>query len=236
MGSNPTATAKHFAPPQSRSAAPLRPKERIHHVSMDIDSPCCLAPLVAGWEVGDSARTARKGHAMTDRNYTLVVAAYGNDSSAAAEDFDTLKNIDDAAVVAAVVLQRDASGKVEVKEHGGGLIAGGTTVGALGGLVVGLFAPPLLLAGVVGAGIGAGVGAIAKRHEEKEIGVDAEEWLPLGSSAIVAVVDDLYLDRVDRAVDKAAKKISKAIEKGDYDAVVKAVNEGDEKIIEAAES
>jgi uncharacterized membrane protein len=102
--------------------------------------------------------------------------------------------------------------------------------------VVGLFAPPLLAATAVGAGIGAGVGAIAKRHEEKEIGVDAEEWLPAGSSAIVAVVDDHYLDRVDKAVDKAAKKVSKAVDEGDYDAVVKAVNEGDEKIIEAAES
>jgi hypothetical protein len=51
-----------------------------------------------------------------------------------------------------------------------------------------------------------------------------------------AVVDDLYLDRVDNAVGKATKKASKAIDKGDYDAVVKAVNEGDEKIIEAAAS
>ena len=79
-------------------------------------------------------------------------------------------------------------------------------------------------------------GAIAKRHAEKSIGVDAEEWLPAGSSAIAAVVDDLYLDRVDKAVGKATKKVSKAIDKGDYDAVVKAVNEGDEKVIEAAES
>jgi len=173
---------------------------------------------------------------MADRNYTLLVAAYGDDSSAAAEDFQTLKDIGDTAVVAAVVLSREESGEVQVKEHGGGLVAAGTKVGALGGLVVGLFAPPLLAATAIGAGIGAGVGAIKKRHEEKSIGVDAEEWLPVGSSAIVAVVDDLYLDRVDKAVDKAAKKVSKAVDKGDYDAVVKAVNEGDQKIIEAAAS
>jgi len=178
---------------------------------------------------------SEEGQVMTDRNYTLLVAAY-DDTAAASADFQTIKGLGDTAVVAAVVLERDSSGKVEVKEHGGGLIAGGTTVGAIGGLVVGLFAPPLLLAGVVGAGIGAGVGAIAKRHEEKAIGVDAEEWLPAGSSAIAAVVDDLYLDRVDKAVGKATKKVSKAVGKGDYDAVVKAVNEGDEKVIEAAES
>ncbi len=172
---------------------------------------------------------------MAEHNYVLFVSSYADEGSAA-EDFKAIKNMDDAAVAAAVVLSRDASGKTEVKEHGGGLVAGGSTAGAIGGLVVGLFAPPLLLAGVVGAGIGAGVGAIAKRHEEKAIGVNAEEWLPPGSSAIVAVVEDLYLDRVDKAVGKSTKKVSKAIDSGDYDAVVKAVNEGDEKIIEAASS
>jgi len=173
---------------------------------------------------------------MGDRNVSLLVAAYGNDAAASAEDFATIKDLGDTAVVAAVVLQRDSAGEVEVVEHGGGLVAAGTTVGAVAGFVVGLFAPPLLLATAVGAGIGAGVGAIKKRHEEKAIGVDAEEWLPAGSSAIAAVVDDLYMDRVDKAVTKATRKVTKAIDNGDYDAVVKAVNEGNDKVIEAAAS
>ena len=167
---------------------------------------------------------------------SLLVAAYGNDAAAAGEDFAAIKELGDTTVVAAVVLQRDSAGDVEVVEHGGGLVAAGTTVGAVAGFVVGLFAPPLLLATAVGAGIGAGVGAIKKRHEEKAIGVDAEQWLPVGSSAIAAVIDDLYLDRVDKAVTKATKKVTKAIDSGDYDAVVKAVNEGDDKVIEAAAS
>ena len=173
---------------------------------------------------------------MTDPNYTLLVAAYGDDATAAAQDFKAIKDLGDTAIVAGVVLSRDASGEVTVKEHGGRLVGGGTAMGAVAGFVVGLFAPPLLAATVVGAGIGAGVGALVKRHEEKEIGVDAEEWLPAGSSAIVAVVDDLYLDRVEAAATKAAKKVSKAVDKGDLDAVVKAVNEGDEKILKATES
>ena len=171
---------------------------------------------------------------MSDLNVSLVVAAYGDDTSAAADDFRALKELDDVAVVAAVVLDRDSAGEVHVKEHGGGLVAGGTALGAVGGLVVGLFAPPLLLATAVGAGIGAGAGALMKRHEEKTIGVNAEQWLPNGASAIVAVVDDQYLDRIDKTIAKATKKVTKAIDKGDYDAVVKAVNEGDEKIIQAA--
>lgn len=173
---------------------------------------------------------------MAEPNYMLYVASYGDDAAAAAEDFETIKGLGDTAVVAAVVLDRDAAGEITVKEHGGGLVGGGAVVGGAAGLVVGLFAPPLLMATAVGAGIGAGVGKIMKRHEEKEIGVDAEDWLPAGSSAIVAVIDDLYLDRVDNAVTKAVKKTNKAIDKGDYDAVVKAMNEGGDDIAKAVDS
>jgi uncharacterized membrane protein len=170
-----------------------------------------------------------------DRNLALYVASYGNDAAAAAADFQALKDLPDSMVVAAVVLERDADGGVHVKEHGGGLVAGGTAVGAVAGFVVGLFAPPLLAATAVGAGIGAAAGAIAKHHEEHEIGVEADTWLPANSSAIVAIIDDLYLDNIDHAVAKATKKVNKAIDKGDYDAVVKALNDGGQAIVDAVE-
>jgi Protein of unknown function (DUF1269) len=65
-------------------------------------------------------------------------------------------------------------------------------VGAVAGFVVGLFAPPLLAATAIGAGIGAAAGGISKHHEEKKAGdeLQADDWLPVNSSAIVAVVDD----------------------------------------------
>jgi len=40
---------------------------------------------------------------------------------------------------------------------------------------------------------------------------------------------------VDAAVAKATKKVSKAIDKGDYDAVVKALDEGGEQIVKAVD-
>ena len=172
---------------------------------------------------------------MTSPNYILYVAGY-EDPTAASEDFEAIKALGDVAVVASVVLQRDADGKVTAKEHGAGPVGGGAILGGGLGLVVGLFAPPLLLTTVVGAGIGAGLGKLLKRHEEKSIGLDAEEWLPVNCSAIVAVIDDLYLDRVDKAVAKAVKKTNKAIDKGDYEAVVKALNEGGDDIAKAVDS
>ena len=106
---------------------------------------------------------------MDSDNLVLVVGTYA-DAGAAADDFATLKSGQDAGeyqIVGAVVMNRDASGKVEVSEHGVMNVAGGAPAGGAVGLVVGLFAPPLLAATASGAGIGAGIGALKKRHEEK---------------------------------------------------------------------
>jgi len=175
--------------------------------------------------------------AYRNRNLLLYVAAYGNNAAGAKADYGALKELDDVAVIASVVLSRGADGKVDVDEHGGMQVGRGATLGGVAGLVVGLFAPPLLAATAVGAGIGAAAGKIAKHHDEKRIesAVDENDWLPPGSSAIVAVIDDEYLDRVDAALADATKKVDKAIDKGDYDEVVKALNEGGEKIVETVE-
>lgn len=175
---------------------------------------------------------------MTDRNLILFVASY-DDAAAAEADYKALKDAqiaEDFAVVQAVVLSRDAEGKVDVDEHGATAVGGGAVLGGGVGLVLGLFAPPLLLATAVGAGIGAIAGELIKKHEEKEIGVNVEEYLPVNSSALVAVVDDMYADRVDKAVTKATKRISKAIDEDDYEKLQKALDKGTDEVIDAVES
>lgn len=162
---------------------------------------------------------------MDTDNLALVVGTYA-DAGAAADDFATLKSGQDAGeykVVGAVVMNRDASGKVEVSEHGDKTVGGGATVGGAAGLVVGLFAPPLLAATAIGAGIGAVIGALTKRHEEKQLGVDVDEYLPPGSSAVAAVVDDQWADKVENALVKSDKRINKAIDSDDYDQLQKAI-------------
>lgn len=171
-------------------------------------------------------------------NLTLVAAAYP-DADAAQSDYEALKaaqSADEFSVVGAVVLSRAADGTVDVKAHHSGLVGGGAAVGAAAGLVVGLFAPPLLLVTAIGAGIGAGIGALVKRHEEKEMGVDLEDFMPPGTSAVLAVVDDDYADRVDNALAHAAKKVSKAVDKGDYDTLVKEIEKQSAKVDDAIES
>ncbi len=169
---------------------------------------------------------------MPNDNLALVVGTYA-DARAAADDFATLKSGQETGeyqVVGAVVMNRDANGKVEVNEHGDKNVAGGATAGGAAGLVVGLFAPPLLAATAIGAGVGAGIGALKKRHEEKQLGVDVDEYLPPGSSAVVAVVDDRWADKVENALVKSDKRVDKAIDSGDYDELQKAIAKSSDEV------
>jgi uncharacterized membrane protein len=175
---------------------------------------------------------------MDHDNLTLVVATYA-DAGAAAADYATLESGQSAGeykILGAVVMNRDANGKVEVKEHGDERVGGGAVLGGAAGLVVGLFAPPLLAATAVGAGIGAVIGKLSKRHAEKQLGVDVEEYLPPGSSAVVAVVDDEWADRVESALVKSDKRITKAIDSGDYEELQKAISTSSDEVSQAITS
>ena len=175
----------------------------------------------------------RKGINLDDANLVLYAASYA-DSASASADFKALKDAQDADdfdVVASVVLSRDDDGKVTVKETGTGALLGG---GA--GLLLGLFAPPLLLATALGAAIGAGIGHLVKKHDEKKMGVDVEQYLPPGTSAILVVIDDEYMDNVDSALTNADKSINKAIDSGDYDDIQKAIADAADNVDDAIDS
>jgi uncharacterized membrane protein len=175
---------------------------------------------------------------MSSDNLALVVGAYADDT-AAQEDYDAMEKGQEEGqyeIVGAVVLQRDSSGKVTVKEHKDGTVGRGAAWGAGAGVVVGLFAPPLLAATAIGAGIGAVIGAIRKGHDEKELGVDVDEYLPPGSSAVIAVVDDKWADKVEAALERSDKRIRKAIDKGDYDKLQEAIEKSVNDVSDAIES
>jgi uncharacterized membrane protein len=185
--------------------------------------------------VARESRAIEKGGRMDSDNLVLVVGSYA-DAGAAADDFKTLKAGETTGqyeVVGAVVMNRDASGKVDVKEHGDKHAAGGAVLGGTAGLVVGLFAPPLLAATAIGAGIGALIGELRKKHEEKKLGVALEDYLPPGSSAVVAVVDDVYADKVEGALVNSDKRINKAIDSGDYDKLQKAISKSGSEVADA---
>jgi len=74
------------------------------------------------------------------------------------------------------------------------------------GLVVGLFAPPLLAATAVGAALGGLTGKFAKHRLESGIGKKMDEALPPSSGGVIAVYDSGGADTVDKALVNAVKK------------------------------
>jgi len=177
---------------------------------------------------------------MSSGDNLVLYAAVYSDDAAVASDFAALRNADDAndnfKIEGSVTVAKDANGKIDVKETGGGQIGGGALLGGGIGAFVGLFAPPFLLATAIGVGIGAIAGKLTKGHEEKKFGTELDQYMDDDSSAILVVMDNQYLDGVEKALGKADKQYNKAISKGDYDDIVDAVNKGDDEVADAVES
>ncbi len=152
---------------------------------------------------------------MDDKNLILFAAGYSQ-SGVAVQDYEALKALKDvgAYVMTAVIMDRDAEGKITVrdKEH---LASGGALLGGGVGVVVGIFAPPLLAATAIGAGIGAVIGGMVKHHREHGLEVELDEVLPNNSSAIIALLADVYQDKVDAALANADKKVVRPVDAAD---------------------
>jgi len=145
---------------------------------------------------------------MSDDQKDVVIAAYLFEDLAK-KDFEAVRKLaeDKAITVEGVVLvQKDAEGDVQVTETGDHLGRKGVKVGAGVGLVVGLFAPPLLAATAVGAALGGVTGKFAKHRLQSGIGKKMDAALPPGSGGVIAVYDSGGADTVDKALVNAVKK------------------------------
>jgi uncharacterized membrane protein len=139
---------------------------------------------------------------MSDVPVQVVVAAF-KDENSASEALKALKQARNEGlikIVDAAVLHKDEKGKLHIKETadmGGGK---GAVIGGVLGGVVGILAGPVGWAAVGGAVIG---GLAAKLHDGgfkderlKKLG----EGLGPGNSAIVAVVEHIWVAQVEKAM------------------------------------
>ena len=122
---------------------------------------------------------------MSDAPLDVYIAGYDDPVSAKA-DFDALKKAQREGIVfidGAILVNRDADGTMHVTESGDHDVFKGATVGVAGGFVLGLFAPPLLGAMVVGGAIGGLIGKLSqasrgeghrqgrrRRHRARQVG------------------------------------------------------------------
>jgi len=134
----------------------------------------------------------------------------------AQQDFDALvKLVEDGEVQSdgVVLVNKDPDGKVEIEETGDHLGRKGATVGGGVGLVVGLFAPPLLAATAVGAAVGGFAGKFAKHRIESGIGDKLDDALPPGSAGVIAIYDHAHADTVAEALKNAIRSSTAQIDK-----------------------
>ena len=158
---------------------------------------------------------------MSDVPVDLYIATY-SDPGTAQQDWDDIKELardDVIAVDGLVLVSRDADGKIAVKDDAGD-VGKGAVIGAVGGAIIGLIFPPAFLASAaVGAGIGAGTGAIVDRRQKNEIKAEVEDVLPRGSSAIVALFEEVWVEDVRKALARADNVTTHEVDSASAEAV-----------------
>jgi uncharacterized membrane protein len=145
---------------------------------------------------------------MSDDTKDVLIAVYLFEDLAK-QDFDAvLKLAEDKTITVegVVLVQKDAEGEVRVSETGDHLGRRGAKLGGGVGLVVGLFAPPLLAATAIGAAAGAALGKFTRHRLESGIGEKMDAALPPSSAGVIAVYDSGGADAVDGALANAVKK------------------------------
>ena len=165
---------------------------------------------------------------MSDVPVQLIVAAF-KDEKAAKEALAALKEAKKAGLIKienAAVLRKDEKGKLHIKEThdiGGGK---GAAFGGVAGAAIGLIAGPAL---VVPAAVGALVGGLTAKL--RDTGFSNQrletlgEGLQPGSSAIVAVVEHTWVNKVEEALAEAEADVMTAEIKSDIAAQLEAGHE-----------
>jgi len=165
---------------------------------------------------------------MSDVPVQLIVAAF-KDEKTAKEALKALKEAKKAGLIKienAAVLRKNEKGKLFIKETedmGGGK---GAAFGGVAGAVIGLIAGPAL---VVPAAVGALVGGLTAKL--RDTGFSNQrletlgEGLQPGSSAIVAVVEHTWVDKVEETLAEAEADVMTAEIKADIAAQLEAGHE-----------
>jgi uncharacterized membrane protein len=145
---------------------------------------------------------------MSEETKDVLIAAYLFDDLAQRDFNAVLKLAEDKAITVegVVLVRKDIDGEVHVTETGDHLGRKGLKIGGGAGLVVGLFAPPLLAATAVGAAAGGVMAKFAKHRVESGIAEKMDDALPPGSGGVIAIYDSDGANAVDQALPNAVKK------------------------------
>ena len=134
-----------------------------------------------------------------------------------------------AKIEGAVCVSRDLEGNttVELTDH---MAKGGAKALGGAGLVVGLFAPPLLASVAIGAAVGGALGKVAHSRAKSMIEKQSEQTIPWGGAGVIVAYPHSSSDAVDKAVSRALKKAIGEAEGTKVKALKEALAEAQQKM------
>lgn len=141
---------------------------------------------------------------MREETVNALMGGYLS-KEAAHEDFEAVRACG-APLHAVVVVSKDLDGTMTIDQDDHIVKEGAIALGGAG-FVLGLFAPPLLVATAVGAVIGAGVGKIVHKKVESTFEEQAQETIPIGGAGLIVVYDHRHAATVEAAVTRPIKRV-----------------------------
>lgn len=150
-----------------------------------------------------------------DDSLQLMAAVYPNtfEAKARMNDLVKLSGHEEIELVDGAVMVRHYSGRLEITDRAALTPRAGAKRGALIGGVIGVVFPPSLLASTaLGAAAGAVAGGARDHALADSVLESLGEQLSEGRSAILVVVDQEWIDRVETAIDGYEHLISQPLD------------------------
>jgi arylsulfatase len=139
---------------------------------------------------------------MSNEPTDVMIAAY-LDTAPAKLDYEAVLH-SHAKLEGAVLVSRDHAGQLHVEESDHLARKGAELLGGAG-IIVGLFAPPLLIATAVGAAVGGALGALAHHEVKEKIEKQAFDTIPFGGAGLIVAYPRSSAEQVDQAVTRSVK-------------------------------
>jgi len=169
---------------------------------------------------------------MASQEYVLLVALYADPGEAVADLRDlTAPGGLSQAVAGSGILHRDWRRSM-LQQGSGGTLAYGIGTGAAAGIVAGVFLGMPLLVGAVGAVIGGVVGRRMSRREVEGLVAVLDDAIPVGATALLAVVDEERLPEIRTSLDRALRSSGRVLDDGPLTSYVRAFVRGNPEALE----
>lgn len=172
---------------------------------------------------------------MSSDEYVLVVALYADPDEALADLREvTAPGAFDRAVAGSGILHRDWR-RPMLQQGSGGTLSYGIGTGAAVGIVIGVFLTMPLVGAAVGAVIGGLAGRRVSLREVDGLVSLLGDAVPVGSTALLAVVKEERLVEFRAALPRALRSSGRVLDDGRLTSCVRAFVRGNPEALEALE-